>query len=200
MKKRRKVIYIPIFLLFGIIILFFLFSPIKEYSSDTYQNHNRNVIGEIKSGDIVVQKFKALKNYKKIGFPIAVYDKIFENGTILVQIEEEGKKAKTKKIPLKNIEDNEYYYVKYKFHKNKNYTITITTKGTKLPITLYTTDAKIKNTSLFVNEKKQKSCIQLSFLYQKNNYFPIWYILLILSIIICCMLFSENKKEEHHEK
>ncbi|MCI8547654.1 MAG: hypothetical protein HFJ38_02055 [Bacilli bacterium] len=192
MKVRYKICIIILFIL-SIIILYTLLFPSKQFSSYTYETINKSTIDEIRNKDLVEQSFQAEDNYITVGLPIANYGQIIKKGKIIVTITDEQGKKKKYNIKATNIIDNEYYYLNYRFKKNKNYKITIQVKDLKSPITFLTTEKEIKGTNLRVNKKERKENIILSFMYSKKNYFNIWYCLFIISILLCYMTLIKEK-------
>lgn len=186
MKIKYKICIITLCVL-STIILYTLLFPSKQFSSYTYETINKSTIGEIRDKNLVEQSFQAEDNYITVGLPIANYGQIIKKGKIIVKIIDEEGKEKKYNIKVTNIIDNEYYYLNYKFKKNKNYKIIIQTENLKSPITFLTTEKEIKNTRLKINKEEQKENIILSFMYSKKNYFNIWYCLFIISILLCYM-------------
>lgn len=179
--NREKIILILIIILVGLII-FSLIKPAKTYSMVTSGDDKQKVIGELVNNDRIVQDFSLKKNSNIIGFRFATYGNNITKGKVIVTISN-GKKTKKYKIKASKLVDNEMYFIKYKFKKDKRYKIDITVKNTNLPITLYITD-RMDNTTMYLNDKKQNSSLYFATVYKKNNYFYIWYYLLGIFMLL----------------
>ena len=184
---------IAIVILFIISLIIVIFPPHK-LSSDNFEISYPGVLGKITNDDIIKQNIKLKKNYSGIGFLVATYDTILDNGSVLINICDQSNKCIKKIVMASTISDNSYFYINSKLKKNVNYTIIITCNNIKKPITFYTTEAKIENASLKVDNEKRKNNIVMAFTYKKNNYFPIWYCLFLISLIFCIKFFIVGGK------
>ncbi len=202
MKKEKtsiKICYILIFILIiGCILT--LFFPKTQYTTKSFEVENPSIMGELKNGDILEQQFVSDGNYEKIGFSLATYSQLMNNGNLDIEIINQDESSSHKKIKLYNVIDNTRYYVNYKFKKNKIYRIKITVKNIQSPITLYTTMTKMENTYLKYNNYDRNDNLQLSFMSKKNNYFNIWYYLVAIVLLLCYIVLMKDKENDYENK
>ena len=198
MKIKNHKICLAIIILLVIVIIITLIMPAKQLSTDTYETLDQWILGELTEGDEVIQTFRPEKNYQRIGLPFATYSQIIEKGNVIVTITNDKGKEKKVKIKASSIIDNEYYYIKYNFKKNRDYEVKITFENLDKPITLKATKKEIKNTTLQVNDEEQEGNIILSLMYSENNYFNIWYS--IFGITITSSYIALAKERKKHEK
>lgn len=194
-KKIKLKICNIIMICFVFMIIFTLFFPNKKPITDTFQLKNAEPIGEIKNKDILEQRFLCSQDYHKIGILFANYNKVIDQGNLIIKIIDSNQKIQTQKIKLSMIIDNSYFYIDYPFKKGKTYTVQLMITNANDPITLYTTKSKLKNASFKYNNKKQDCNIALSFMYMKNNYFNIWYYTLSIMVIGCYKILVKYSKE-----
>ena len=198
MKIKNHKICLAIIILLVIVIIITLIMPAKQLSTDTYETLDQWILGELTEEDEVIQTFRPEKNYQRIGLPFATYSQIIEKGNVIVTITNDKGKEKKVKIKASSIIDNEYYYIKYNFKKNRDYEVKITFQNLDKPITLKATKKEIKNTTLQVNDEEQEGNIILSLMYSENNYFNIWYS--IFGITITSSYIALAKERKKHEK
>ena len=198
MKIKNHKICLAIIILLVIVIIITLIMPAKQLSTDTYETIDQWILGELTEEDEVIQTFRPEKNYQRIGLPFATYSQIIEKGNVIVTITNDKRKEKKVKIKASSIIDNEYYYIKYNFKKNRDYEVKITFQNLDKPITLKATKKEIKNTTLQVNDEEQEGNIILSLMYSENNYFNIWYS--IFGITITSSYITLAKERKKHEK
>lgn len=198
MKIKNHKICLAIIILLVIVIIITLIMPAKQLSTDTYETLDQWILGELTEGDEVIQTFRPEKSYQRIGLPFATYSQIIEKGNVIVTITNDKGKEKKAKIKASSIIDNEYYYIKYNFKKNRDYEVKITFENLDKPITLKATKKEIKNTTLQVNDEEQEGNIILSLMYSENNYFNIWYS--IFGITITSSYIALAKERKTHEK
>lgn len=198
MKIKNHKICLAIIILLVIVIIITLIMPAKQLSTDTYETIDQWILGELTEEDEVIQTFRPEKNYQRIGLPFATYSQIIEKGNVIVTITNDKGKEKKVKIKASSIIDNEYYYIKYNFKKNRDYEVKITFENLDKPITLKATKKEIKNTTLQVNDEEQEGNIILSLMYSENNYFNIWYS--IFGITITSSYIALAKERKTHEK
>ena len=198
MKIKNHKICLAIIILLVIVIIITLIMPAKQLSTDTYETLDQWILGELTEGDEVIQTFRPEKSYQRIGLPFATYSQIIEKGNVIVTITNDKGKEKKVKIKASSIIDNEYYYIKYNFKKNRDYEVKITFENLDKPITLKATKTEIKNTTLQVNDEEQEGNIILSLMYSENNYFNIWYS--IFGITITSSYIALAKERKTHEK
>mgnify|MGYP001623829220 FL=1 len=198
MKIKNHKICLAIIILLVIVIIITLIMPAKQLSTDTYETIDQWILGELTEEDEVIQTFRPEKNYQRIGLPFATYSQIIEKGNVIVTITNDKGKEKKVKIKASSIIDNEYYYIKYNFKKNRDYEVKITFENLDKPITLKATKKEIKNTTLQVNDEEQEGNIILSLMYSENNYFNIWYS--IFGITITSSYIALAKERKKHEK
>ena len=198
MKIKDHKICLAIIIVLVIVIIITLIMPAKQLSTDTYETLDQWILGELTEEDEVIQTFRPEKNYQRMGLPFATYSQIIEKGNVIVTITNDKGKEKKVKIKASSIIDNEYYYIKYNFKKNKDYEVKITFENLDKPITLKATKKEIKNTTLQVNDEEQEGNIILSLMYSENNYFNIWYS--IFGITITSSYIALAKERKKHEK
>ena len=198
MKIKDHKICLAIIIVLVIVIIITLIMPAKQLSTDTYETLDQWILGELTEEDEVIQTFRPEKNYQRMGLPFATYSQIIEKGNVIVTITNNKGKEKRIKIKASSIIDNEYYYIKYNFKKNKDYEVKITFENLDKPITLKATKKEIKNTTLQVNDEEQEGNIILSLMYSENNYFNIWYS--IFGITITSSYIALAKERKKHEK
>lgn len=198
MKIKNHKICLAIIILLVIVIIITLIMPAKQLSTDTYETLDQWILGELTEEDEIIQTFRPEKNYQRMGLPFATYSQIIEKGNVIVTITNDKGKEKKVKIKASSIIDNEYYYIKYNFKKNKDYEVKITFENLDKPITLKATKKEIKNTTLQVNDEEQEGNIILSLMYSENNYFNIWYS--IFGITITSSYIALAKERKTHEK
>lgn len=198
MKIKNHKICLAIIILLVIVIIITLIMPAKQLSTDTYETLDQWILGELTEEDEVIQTFRPEKNYQRMGLPFATYSQIIEKGNVIVTITNDKGKEKKVKIKASSIIDNEYYYIKYNFKKNRDYEVKITFENLDKPITLKATKKEIKNTTLQVNDEEQEGNIILSLMYSENNYFNIWYS--IFGITITSSYIALAKERKTHEK
>ena len=198
MKIKNHKICLAIIIVLVIVIIITLIMPAKQLSTDTYETLDQWILGELTEEDEVIQTFRPEKNYQRIGLPFATYSQIIEKGNVIVTITNDKGKEKKVKIKASSIIDNEYYYIKYNFKKNRDYEVKITFQNLDKPITLKATKKEIKNTTLQVNDEEQEGNIILSLMYSENNYFNIWYS--IFGITITSSYIALAKERKKHEK
>lgn len=198
MKIKNHKICLAIIILLVIVIIITLIMPAKQLSTDTYETLDQWILGELTEEDKVIQTFRPEKNYQRMGLPFATYSQIIEKGNVIVTITNDKGKEKKVKIKASSIIDNEYYYIKYNFKKNRDYEVKITFENLDKPITLKATKKEIKNTTLQVNDEEQEGNIILSLMYSENNYFNIWYS--IFGITITSSYIALAKERKKHEK
>lgn len=198
MKIKDHKICLAIIIVLVIVIIITLIMPAKQLSTDTYETLDQWILGELTEEDEVIQTFRPEKNYQRIGLPFATYSQIIEKGNVIVTITNDKGKEKKVKIKASSIIDNEYYYIKYNFKKNRDYEVKITFQNLDKPITLKATKKEIKNTTLQVNDEEQEGNIILSLMYSENNYFNIWYS--IFGITITSSYIALAKERKKHEK
>ena len=198
MKIKDHKICLAIIIVLVIVIIITLIMPAKQLSTDTYETLDQWILGELTEEDEVIQTFRPEKNYQRMGLPFATYSQIIEKGNVIVTITNNKGKEKKVKIKASSIIDNEYYYIKYNFKKNKDYEVKITFENLDKPITLKATKKEIKNTTLQVNDEEQEGNIILSLMYSENNYFNIWYS--IFGITITSSYIALAKERKKHEK
>ena len=198
MKIKNHKICLAIIILLVIVIIITLIMPAKQLSTDTYETLDQWILGELTEEDEVIQTFRPEKNYQRMGLPFATYSQIIEKGNVIVTITNNKGKEKRIKIKASSIIDNEYYYIKYNFKKNRDYEVKITFENLDKPITLKATKKEIKNTTLQVNDEEQEGNIILSLMYSENNYFNIWYS--IFGITITSSYIALAKERKKHEK
>ena len=198
MKIKDHKICLAIIIVLVIVIIITLIMPAKQLSTDTYETLNQWILGELTEEDEVIQTFRPEKNYQRMGLPFATYSQIIEKGNVIVTITNDKGKEKKVKIKASSIIDNEYYYIKYNFKKNRDYEVKITFENLDKPITLKATKKEIKNTTLQVNDEEQEGNIILSLMYSENNYFNIWYS--IFGITITSSYIALAKERRKHEK
>lgn len=195
MKKYVNKILIVALILLGILIIFTLVFPKDKFSSTSFENKDRGILKKLYNGDSVIQTFYSDNNYNAIGIAFANYGEFLEKGQIEITIETiNHKNIRDYKIDVFNIIDNDIYYINYNFKKNEQYKLVLNIKNNIYPLTIYTTDAKIKNAELKVNDKIKKSNLFLSFMYRDKDYFNIWYYLFFMAII--CLYLCLNRGEE----
>ena len=198
MKIKDHKICLAIIILLVIVIIITLIMPAKQLSTDTYETLDQWILGELTEEDEIIQTFRPEKNYQRMGLPFATYSQIIEKGNVIVTITNDKGKEKKVKIKASSIIDNEYYYIKYNFKKNRDYEVKITFENLDKPITLKATKKEIKNTTLQVNDEEQEGNIILSLMYSENNYFNIWYS--IFGITITSSYIALAKERRKHEK
>lgn len=198
MKIKNHKICLAIIILLVIVIIITLIMPAKQLSTDTYETLDQWILGELTEEDEIIQTFRPEKNYQRMGLPFATYSQIIEKGNVIVTITNDKGKEKKVKIKASSIIDNEYYYIKYNFKKNRDYEVKITFENLDKPITLKATKKEIKNTTLQVNDEEQEGNIILSLMYSENNYFNIWYS--IFGITITSSYIALAKERKTHEK
>lgn len=198
MKIKDHKICLAIIILLVIVIIITLIMPAKQLSTDTYETLDQWILGELTEEDEIIQTFRPEKNYQRMGLPFATYSQIIEKGNVIVTITNDKGKEKKVKIKASSIIDNEYYYIKYNFKKNRDYEVKITFQNLDKPITLKATKKEIKNTTLQVNDEEQEGNIILSLMYSENNYFNIWYS--IFGITITSSYIALAKERKTHEK
>lgn len=198
MKIKDHKICLAIIILLVIVIIITLIMPAKQLSTDTYETLDQWILGELTEEDEIIQTFRPEKNYQRMGLPFATYSQIIEKGNVIVTITNDKGKEKKVKIKASSIIDNEYYYIKYNFKKNRDYEVKITFENLDKPITLKATKKEIKNTTLQVNDEEQEGNIILSLMYSENNYFNIWYS--IFGITITSSYIALAKERKKHEK
>lgn len=198
MKIKNHKICLAIIILLVIVIIITLIMPAKQLSTDTYETLDQWILGELTEEDEIIQTFRPEKNYQRMGLPFATYSQIIEKGNVIVTITNDKGKEKKVKIKASSIIDNEYYYIKYNFKKNRDYEVKITFENLDKPITLKATKKEIKNTTLQVNDEEQEGNIILSLMYSENNYFNIWYS--IFGITITSSYIALAKERKKHEK
>ena len=198
MKIKDHKICLAIIILLVIVIIITLIMPAKQLSTDTYETLDQWILGELTEEDEIIQTFRPEKNYQRMGLPFATYSQIIEKGNVIVTITNDKGKEKKVKIKASSIIDNEYYYIKYNFKKNRDYEVKITFENLDKPITLKATKKEIKNTTLQVNDEEQEGNIILSLMYSENNYFNIWYS--IFGITITSSYIALAKERKTHEK
>ena len=198
MKIKDHKICLAIIILLVIVIIITLIMPAKQLSTDTYETLDQWILGELTEEDEIIQTFRPEKNYQRMGLPFATYSQIIEKGNVIVTITNDKGKEKKVKIKASSIIDNEYYYIKYNFKKNRDYEVKITFQNLDKPITLKATKKEIKNTTLQVNDEEQEGNIILSLMYSENNYFNIWYS--IFGITITSSYIALAKERKKHEK
>lgn len=198
MKIKDHKICLAIIILLVIVIIITLIMPTKQLSTDTYETLDQWILGELTEGDEIIQTFQPEKSYQRIGLPFATYSQIIEKGNVIVTITNDKGKEKRIKVKASSIIDNEYYYIKYNFKKNREYEVKITFQNLDKPITLKATKKEIKNASLKVNGEEQTGSIILSLMYSENNYFNIWYS--IFGITITSSYIALAKERRKHEK
>lgn len=198
MKIKNHKICLAIIILLVIVIIITLIMPAKQLSTDTYETLDQWILGELTEEDEIIQTFRPEKNYQRMGLPFATYSQIIEKGNVIVTITNDKGKEKKVKIKASSIIDNEYYYIKYNFKKNRDYKVKITFENLDKPITLKATKKEIKNTTLQVNDEEQEGNIILSLMYSENNYFNIWYS--IFGITITSSYIALAKERKKHEK
>ena len=198
MKIKDHKICLAIIILLVIVIIITLIMPAKQLSTDTYETLDQWILGELTEEDEIIQTFRPEKNYQRMGLPFATYSQIIEKGNVIVTITNDKGKEKKVKIKASSIIDNEYYYIKYNFKKNRDYEVKITFENLDKPITLKATKKEIKNSTLQVNDEEQEGNIILSLMYSENNYFNIWYS--IFGITITSSYIALAKERKKHEK
>ena len=198
MKIKNHKICLAIIIVLVIVIIITLIMPAKQLSTDTYETLDQWILGELTEEDEIIQTFRPEKNYQRMGLPFATYSQIIEKGNVIVTITNDKGKEKKVKIKASSIIDNEYYYIKYNFKKNRDYEVKITFQNLDKPITLKATKKEIKNTTLQVNDEEQEGNIILSLMYSENNYFNIWYS--IFGITITSSYIALAKERKKHEK
>lgn len=198
MKIKDHKICLAIIIVLVIVIIITLIMPAKQLSTDTYETLDQWILGELTEEDEVIQTFRPKKNYQRMGLPFATYSQIIEKGNVIVTITNDKGKEKKVKIKASSIIDNEYYYIKYNFKKNRDYEVKITFENLDKPITLKATKKEIENTTLQVNGEQQEGNIILSLMYSENNYFNIWYS--IFGITITSSYIALAKERKKHEK
>ena len=192
-KMKKNLIYcmIAIVIITGVLSIVF---PKEIYSAKTLTSPSTGIIGEIDNGDVVEQKFIADNNYEKIGIYFATMERILTKGKLLITITDENQNVKKQEVKLSKINDNSYYYFKYKFKKNKEYVISIVLENSEYPITMYCIP-KEKNTELKINNKEQETMLALSFAYKEESYFNVWYSAMALALLIGYLSMSKKGEE-----
>ena len=191
---KIKFSLIIIIILVGL-ILFSLIRPVKTYSMTTSGDDKQKVVGELSNNDRITQDFTLKENSSSIGFRFATYGRDITKGKILVTISN-GKKSKKYKIKANKLVDNEMYFLKYKFKRNKKYTVDIIIKNTNYPVTLYITDT-MNNTSMYLNDKEQDNSLYFGTVYKKSNYFYIWYYSLGIIVLLLYVTLLKNGGREN---
>lgn len=194
MNINKKKICLTILVILFLIIVYTLLFPQVVSNSTSFEVKDRSTLDELKNNDNITQTFVSNGDYTHFGISLATYGQIYQKGKLIIKITNE--KGKTKKFNLKmsSIADNSTCYFKYKLKKGKKYTLNINIKKSDVPITVYTTKAKIKDSSLTVNDKSLKQNIILSFMYPKKDYFLIWYSILGMACVSCYLtLIMEDK-------
>lgn len=192
-KVKISIALIIILVILSIATLIF---PFETYSVITSGNDKQKVIGELSSNDIIIQNLKPKYNCDSIGFRFANYGANMKKGNIYVNIESNGQLKKKFKIKTSKLVDNEIYYIKYKFKKNKIYKISLTVENIDSPITLYITD-KTKDTIMILNGKEQESSLYFTLTYKKHNYFSIFYYLFAILMLLLYKFLLENGGEKN---
>ncbi len=181
-----------------LLIVFSLIIPVKTYSMTTSGDDKQKVVGELFNNDRITQNFSLHENSSFIGFRFATYGRNFTKGKIVVTISN-GKKSKKYKIKADKLVDNEMYFLKYNFKKNKKYKIDILIKNTNYPITLYVT-YKMSNTSMYLNDKEQDNSLYFAMVYKKSNYFYIWYYSFGIFVLLLYVFLLKNGGRENAKK
>ncbi len=200
-KKISKTDTIKLLILFFTLItlLFLIISP-KTYSADTLEVKNLKGI-ELNNNTTIIQKINTKKDYSHVGFLASSNNNYIDNGILNVSIIYNGKVKKSVKLFANEIcDDNyyyKYYYIKYNFKKNRNYTIKITAQKLSDPVFIGKTNYKNNGFSLQKNDNLQKGNVALSFMYQKNDMFYIWYYLMIVSLLIMFLIMIKMKGVNH---
>ncbi|MBQ3469151.1 MAG: hypothetical protein IJH18_03785 [Bacilli bacterium] len=190
MKISSKKVMLGIAALLVLLIAVTLFFPPSKLAMDSVGGND--IIGSLKDGDVLEEEFITKRGYSSLGIPFANYSQLIDKGYVLVTIKQDRYRPKKYKVKLANIMDNEYYFFKYRFRKNKKYTLTIEIKDANYPMAIYKTN-KAKNAALKINGISSKDSIRLAFLYKDKDYFNIWYYVVLLSIVsLCFVMFKDG--------
>lgn len=191
-KIKIRIIKIIIILL-GLIALFFVAFPSNRLISDNFKSYNESVLKKIKNDDIIHQNFVSSKKYNGIGFKFATYSEILNNGVIKINIYSKEKKICSDKVKANTIRDNNFYYISCNLKPKKEYTLEIFANDIDKNITLYTTEAKINNASLKLNNELTSKNLLLQFTYNKSNYFKLWYCLLLMLLLSLFLIYENGR-------
>lgn len=196
MKKKQLVISYSLLILLFVLFIISLIFPKSTFSSKAYELKEIAPIGEIHNHDVIKQQFIAEDDYYKVGIFFANYGKLMNQGNLVLKIMNDDDQKKVIKTKLSTLEDNEYYYFDYPFKKNKKYVLSLTIEGAEDPISLYTTKARIKDTTLVYKGEDRKDTMILSFLYKKKDYFKVWYCLFAITFVVGYIILMKYSKEK----
>lgn len=183
-------------LIFTIFLLISFFIRPKTYATKAIEVKNlKGLI--LDNNTTIVQKFKADNNYTAMGFLASNNGNYINNGYINIVLKSNQKIIKKDTIPANEICDDsyyyKYYYIKYKFKKNKYYTIEITAKKLSDNVLLGTTNYKSNDLSLLKDEILQKRNLAIGFAYKTDNKFYFWYYLMIITLLITSIIILKMK-------
>ena len=194
MKITRYNFVIALIILFIIVSFSIIILPSKTYEQDTYEIINKSIIEDFSTSDYLEEEFVSKDNYNYVGIQVATYSTLVRKGKMIVTIINQNGKEKKYVIKVNSIIDNQEHYFKYKLKKNKKYKIRIENKNLSSPVTIITTDAKIKDAELSINGSSSDKNLVLSFIKSKKNYYNIWYCLLIIAVLSSyAIMIKENK-------
>ena len=194
MSKNIKQLIVPLLFLVSLILL--LIFPNKHYIIDYTEVINNDIIGEITKNDYIVQEFTSENNYRGFGFKFANYSKIINSGKLTITITDTtNNKTKVIKKKLKNLLDNQYFFLKYKLKKNHHYIVSIKSNSKNI-ITFYSTMDNKNSKKLYLNGNLQNSNLQMSFRNEEKKYDFIWYYIFALSIYIFYKMLVVGESNE----
>ena len=196
MKKinHRQIVYI-LLIVICIYTVFSLLFPKQSYVSKTNEIKSLDILGEVENNDVIEQTFISDDDYLKFGIYLATYTEILREGNLIIKITDEDNKTEEIKVMISRINNDSYYYIDYKLEKNKKYDIAITMENSTKPITLYTTKQQTKDAELKYNGEPQDSMLVLSFMYEEDYYFNIWYCLMASALILAYLVMTKPSKE-----
>lgn len=196
MKNKKILVSKLVLILLIIIILIIIIFPPKSIAVDKKNGEMKNTIGELYSGDVLIQQIKATEKYTSFAFELATYEKKLNKGELIIEIDD-GTNVKKTIMKLSEISDNTKYDLKYNFKKNKIYKIRFLIRDSDYPITIYSGNNDDKNSILTINDKKQKNGIFLEFYYKKNTYFSILYCLFLIIVDLLYIAITLNGVENN---
>lgn len=184
MSKKMINILLIVIMLFTLIMLIFpkttyISVNSKAVNSDSIVGTNNTEIG---------QEINITDNYNKIGFLLSSNLSYIENGNIVINIYQNNKLKKQKKIKANSIIDDnyyyKYYYVNYKFKKGNQYKIVITFDNLSNPISIMTTEDSKFSGNLYVDNVLNNKVLSLSFLKSDTKRSYLWYSILLICVIL----------------
>ena len=199
MKKNRKIILIIIIALCILSLLF----PISIKLSDKIGT-TRYTMGELKENDIVEAHFKPNVNkMSNFGVRFATYNKLNKHGSIKLSLKEGENIIKEEVIDLKDIYDNEVYFLNFDEQINSNkkeYTLIMSFEKyyDDVSITLWCDQFMNDNNYILLNNDS----VNLSLYYELTGYKKTrnifsYFIMLLLGFIMinCSMVGEQNDKK-----